>query len=72
MAQFFGYHYLQFRSPDFAEFIIGPAHRVRLAPAIGPARGRTRWAGQRPDPVGRPDGRLQPDPVAQSGLHPTL
>jgi hypothetical protein len=30
--------------PDFAEFIIGPAH-------LGPA-------------FGRPDGKLQPDPVA--------
>jgi hypothetical protein len=27
--------------PDFAEFIIVPAHRVRPEPAIGPAKGRT-------------------------------
>src|SRR6266481_1731424 len=27
--------------PHYAEFIIGPAHRVRPEPAIG----RTRWAG---------------------------
>src|SRR5258708_40096656 len=31
--------------PGFAELVIGPAHRVRLEPAIGPARGRTRGAG---------------------------
>ena len=29
----------------FAKFIIGPAHRVRPEPAVGPAKGRTRWAG---------------------------
>ena len=29
----------------FAGFTIGPAHRVRPEPAIGPAKGRTRWAG---------------------------
>ncbi len=35
--------------PDFAEFMIGLAHRVRPELAIGPAGGRTRWAGPMAD-----------------------
>src|SRR5260370_1714967 len=48
--------------PGFAELVIGPAHRVRLEPAIGPARGRTPPAAPLPGPRAPPWPHPPPPP----------